>query len=415
MDLYEMTMANGYFSDGLDKIKKVTFDVFYRNNPDNGGYAIFAGLEQVLELVKNFHFSKSDVAYFRSLHLFSEEFLTYLESYHFHGDIDALPEGTVMYPHEPILTVTAPMLDAQLLETAILAEINHQSLIATKTNRIVRAAQGRVVSDFGARRAHNMDAAVYGARAAYIGGANGTATVLAGKEFGIPVGGTMAHSWVMYFDDEFEAFKKYAEIYPDNVVLLIDTYDVIHSGLPNAIRTAKEILHPMGKRLKGVRIDSGDLAYLSKRVRKILDDEGLHDCQIVASNSLDEYTIRSILDQGGRIDSLALVNASLLLKAIRSSVRFISWLLSKTKTRPGRRASRFLNPLKRLRILAGRTCTVSTTAMARPFVISLPARVKRLTFRRPSAMSIPRNLGVSVTIQTARPKPSRFPLSVTAR
>lgn len=208
MDLYEMTMANGYFSDGLDKIKKVTFDVFYRNNPDNGGYAIFAGLEQVLELVKNFHFSKSDVAYFRSLHLFSEEFLTYLESYHFHGDIDALPEGTVMYPHEPILTVTAPMLDAQLLETAILAEINHQSLIATKTNRIVRAAQGRVVSDFGARRAHNMDAAVYGARAAYIGGANGTATVFAGKEFGIPVGGTMAHSWVMYFDDEFEAFKK---------------------------------------------------------------------------------------------------------------------------------------------------------------------------------------------------------------
>ncbi|WP_418391154.1 nicotinate phosphoribosyltransferase [Acidaminococcus intestini] len=303
MDLYEMTMANGYFSDGLDKIKKVTFDVFYRNNPDNGGYAIFAGLEQVLELVKNFHFSKSDVAYFRSLHLFSEEFLTYLESYHFHGDIDALPEGTVMYPHEPILTVTAPMLDAQLLETAILAEINHQSLIATKTNRIVRAAQGRVVSDFGARRAHNMDAAVYGARAAYIGRANGTATVFAGKEFGIPVGGTMAHSWVMYFDDEFEAFKKYAEIYPDNVVLLIDTYDVIHSGLPNAIRTAKEILHPMGKRLKGVRIDSGDLAYLSKRVRKILDDEGLHDCQIVASNSLDEYTIRSILDQGGRIDS----------------------------------------------------------------------------------------------------------------
>ena len=273
MDLYEMTMANGYFSDGLDKIKKVTFDVFYRNNPDNGGYAIFAGLEQVLELVKNFHFSKSDVAYFRSLHLFSEEFFT------------------------------APMLDAQWLETAILAEINHQSLIATKTNRIVRAAQGRVVSDFGARRAHNMDAAVYGARAAYIGGANGTATVFAGKEFGIPVGGTMAHSWVMYFDDEFEAFKKYAEIYPDNVVLLIDTYDVIHSGLPNAIRTAKEILHPMGKRLKGVRIDSGDLAYLSKRVRKILDDEGLHDCQIVASNSLDEYTIRSILDQGGRIDS----------------------------------------------------------------------------------------------------------------
>lgn len=303
MDLYEMTMANGYFSDGLDKIKKVTFDVFYRNNPDNGGYAIFAGLEQVLELVKNFHFSKSDVAYFRSLHLFSEEFLTYLESYHFHGDIDALPEGTVMYPHEPILTVTAPMLDAQLLETAILAEINHQSLIATKTNRIVRAAQGRVVSDFGARRAHNMDAAVYGARAAYIGGANGTATVFAGKEFGIPVGGTMAHSWVMYFDDEFEAFKNMRRstriMWSFSLIRMTSSIPVC----PMLSGRQRKSFIPWANGSKGVRIDSGDLAYLSKRVRKILDDEGLHDCQIVASNSLDEYTIRSILDQGGRIDS----------------------------------------------------------------------------------------------------------------
>ena len=303
MDLYEMTMANGYFSDGLEKMKNVTFDIFYRHNPDGGGFAIFAGLEQVIQLIENFHFSEDDVEYFRSLHLFSDDFLNYLRTYHFHGDVDALPEGTIMYPQEPVLTVTAPMLDAQLLETAILAEVNHQSLIATKTARIVRAAEGRGVSDFGARRAHNMDAAVYGARAAYIGGADGTATVLAGKEFGIPVGGTMAHSWVMYYDNEYEAFKKYAEVYPDNVVLLIDTYDVIHSGLPNAIRTAKEVLEPMGKRLKGVRIDSGDLAYLSKRARKILDDEGLQDCKIVASNSLDEYTIRSILDQGGRIDS----------------------------------------------------------------------------------------------------------------
>ena len=303
MDFYEMTMAYGYFKDGLDNMKRATFDIFYRHNPDNGGFAIFAGLEQCIQYIEDFHFSDEDVDYFRSMNMFSEDFLEYLRNFHFTGDVDALPEGTIMYPRESILSVTAPILQAQLLETALLAEVNHQSLIATKTARIVRAAEGRGVSDFGARRAHNMDAAVYGARAAYIGGADGTATVLAGQEFGIPVGGTMAHSFVMYYPDEYTAFKRYAEVYPDNVVLLIDTYDVIHSGLPNAIRIAREVLEPMGKRLKGVRIDSGDLAYLSKRVRAILDSEGLQDCKIVASNSLDEYTIRSILDQGGCIDS----------------------------------------------------------------------------------------------------------------
>jgi nicotinate phosphoribosyltransferase len=208
-----------------------------------------------------------------------------------------------MYPNEPVMTVVAPLVDAQLVETAILAQINHQSLIATKTRRIVKAAKGRSVSDFGARRAHNMDAAVYGARAAYIGGADGTATVLAGQQFDIPVSGTMAHSWVMYFQDEYEAFKKYAENYPDATVLLVDTYDTIYSGVPNAIRVAKEVLEPMGKRLKGVRLDSGDLAYLSKKVRKMLDEAGLEDCIIVASNSLDEYTIASLDSQGARIDS----------------------------------------------------------------------------------------------------------------
>ena len=303
MDLYEMTMAYGYFTDGLENMKRATFDIFYRHNPDKGGFSIFAGLEQCIQYIQNFHFTDSDVEYFRSLNLFNDAFLEYLPNYHFSGDVDAMPEGTIMYPRESILSVTAPILDAQLLETALLAEINHQSLIATTTSRIVKAAEGRGVSDFGARRAHNMDAAVYGARAAYIGGADGTATVLAGQEFDIPVGGTMAHSWVMYYPDEYTAFKKYAEVYPTNVVLLIDTYDVIHSGLPNAIRVAKEVLEPMGQRLKGVRIDSGDLAYLSKRVRAILDSEGLQDCKIVASNSLDEYTIRSILDQGGCIDS----------------------------------------------------------------------------------------------------------------
>ena len=302
MDLYEMTMANGYFKDhqGNDR---VSFDVFYRLNPDKGGFAIFAGLEQIIEYIENLHFDASDVEYFRSLHIFGEDFLEYLSNYKFHGDIDAFPEGTVMYPNEPVITVTAPLIDAQLVETAILAQFNHQSLIATKTQRIVRSAKGRAVSDFGARRAHNMDAAIYGARAAYIGGAVGTATVIAGKQFNIPVSGTMAHSWVMYYNDEYTAFKKYCEIYPDIALLLIDTYDVVHSGVPNAIRVAKEVLEPMGKRLKGVRLDSGDLAYLSKRVRKLLDEAGLEDCIIVASNSLDEYTIDSLLDQGGRIDS----------------------------------------------------------------------------------------------------------------
>lgn len=302
MDLYEMTMAYGYFS-GNHTEDRVTFDVFFRRNPDNAGFAIFAGLEQIIEYVENLHFDEEDVQYFRSLHLFDEAFLQFLKEYHFKGDLYAFPEGTVIYPNEPVLTVSAPLIDAQLVETAILAQINHQSLIATKTRRIVRAAKGRGVSDFGARRAHNMDAAVYGARAAYIGGADGTATVLAGKLFDIPVSGTMAHSWVMYHDDEFTAFKQYALAYPDATVLLVDTYDVLQSGVPNAIRVAKEIIEPMGKRLKGVRLDSGDLAYLSKKVRRMLNAAGLSDCKIIASNSLDEHTITSILNQGGCIDS----------------------------------------------------------------------------------------------------------------
>lgn len=302
MDFYELTMSNGYFADP-NHHAKAAFDVFYRKNPDKAGFSIFAGLGQIIEYITNLHFEEEDIAYLRGQDLFSEEFLTYLKDFHFKGDIYAFPEGTVMYPNEPVMTVIAPLIDAQLIETAILLEINHQSLIATKTRRIVKAAKGRAVSDFGARRAHNMDAAVYGARAAYIGGASATATVLAGKMFHIPVSGTMAHSWVMYFGDEFTAFKKYALAYPDAAVLLVDTYDVLESGVPNAIRAAKEVLEPMGRRLKGIRLDSGDLAYLSKRARKMLDQAGLFDCKIIVSNSLDEYTITSILDQGGCIDS----------------------------------------------------------------------------------------------------------------
>jgi len=303
MDFYEMTMSYGYFNDH-DTETKVVFDVFYRQNPDGGGFAIFAGLEQVIEYVENMRFSEDDIEYFRQQHMFSEEFLAFLKDFRFHGDIYAMPEGTVMYPNEPILTVVGSLIDAQLVETAILAQINHQSLIATKARRIVKAAgESRAVSDFGARRAHNMDAATYGARAAYIGGVVGTATVSAGQMFNIPISGTMAHSWVMFYGDEFEAFKHYAENYPDGTVLLVDTYDVIHSGIPNAIRVAKEVLEPMGKRLKGIRIDSGDLAYLSKRVRRMLDEAGLEDCMIVVSNSLDEFTIASLLAQGACIDS----------------------------------------------------------------------------------------------------------------
>ncbi|MCD7806387.1 MAG: nicotinate phosphoribosyltransferase [Lachnospiraceae bacterium] len=302
MDMYELTMSNGYLKEGL-RDRMAAFDVFYRNNPDNAGFAIFAGLQQVVEYVQNLHFSEEDIVYLRGLNMYSEEFLQYLRNFRFRGDIYAMPEGTVMYPNEPIMTVVAPLIDAQLIETAILLEINHQSLIATKTNRIVRSAAGKPVADFGARRAHNVDAAVYGARAAYIGGAAGTATVLAGEMFGIPITGTMAHSWVMSFDSEYEAFASFARNYPDSASLLVDTYDVLRSGVPNAIRVAKEVLEPMGKRLKSIRLDSGDLAYLSKEARRMLDEAGLQDCIIVASNSLDEYTIRSLRVQGAVIDS----------------------------------------------------------------------------------------------------------------
>ena len=302
MDFYELTMSNGYFQE-KDKDRLVAFDVFYRKNPDGGGFAIFAGLEQILDYIRNLHFTKKDIEYLRSQNIFAEEFLTYLESFQFKGDIYAFPEGTIMYPNEPIITVIAPLIDAQLVETAILAEVNHQSLVATKARRIVKAAAGRSVSDFGARRAHNMDAAIYGSRACYIGGVGSTATVIAGQMFQIPVSGTMAHSFIMYYKDEFTAFRKYAETYPDATVVLVDTYDVLKSGIPNAIRVAKEVLEPMGKRLKGVRLDSGDLAYLSKKARKMLDAAGLEDCIIIASNSLDEYTISSLINQGACIDS----------------------------------------------------------------------------------------------------------------
>ena len=303
MDLYELTMSNGYFLQE-NKDKKVAFDVFFRRNPDGGGFSIFAGLEQILEYIENMHFGPQDIEYLKGLNLFNDDFLQYLSEFRFNGDLYAFPEGTIMYPNEPVITVVAGLVEAQLLETEILAQINHQSLIATKARRIVRAADGRPVSDFGARRAHNNDAAVYGARAAFIGGINGTATVSAGQYFNIPVGGTMAHSWVMYYKDELTAFRKFAEIYPNNCILLVDTYDVLSSGIPNAITVFREMrergIHSTNF---GIRIDSGDLAYLTKHSRKMLDEAGFEDARIVISNSLDEFTISSILRQGGQVNS----------------------------------------------------------------------------------------------------------------
>lgn len=302
MDFYELTMANGYFSNGM-KDEIVYFDMFFRKNPDEAGFSIIAGLEQVIEYINELKFSDEDVEFLRSKNLFKEEFLQYLRNFKFSGDIYAIPEGTPVFPGEPLITVRAKAIDAQLIETMLLLTINHQSLIATKANRIARAAKGRPIMEFGARRSQGYDGAIYGGRAAYIGGVVGTATTLADEVFGVPAMGTMAHSWVQMFENEYESFKAYAENYPDNCVLLIDTYNVINSGILNAIRISKEVLEPMGKRLKGVRIDSGDIAYLSKKCREILDDAGLKDCTIVASNSLDEFIITDLLDQGAKIDS----------------------------------------------------------------------------------------------------------------
>ena len=303
MDFYELTMSNGYYVLGK-KDKKVAFDMFYRKNPDNGGFVVCAGLEQLIDYIQNLHFTEDDIEYLRSKKMFSEDFLKYLLDFKFSGDIYAVPEGTIVFPNTPLVTVkNCPLIDAQLIETMLLLTINHQSLIATKANRIVRAAEGKVVMEFGARRAQGADAAIYGTRACYIGGAHSTATVSADIMFGIPAVGTMAHSFVQFFDTEYDAFKAYAEVYPDNCVLLIDTYDVLDSGVVNAIKVAKEVLEPKGYRLKGVRIDSGDLAYLSKKLRKILDAAGCEDCKIVVSNSVDEYLIRSLNKQDAKIDS----------------------------------------------------------------------------------------------------------------
>lgn len=302
MDLYELTMANGIFNSEL-KNTVTYFDMFFRRVPDNGGYAIMAGVEQLIDYLKNLHFDSEDIAYLKGLNLFCDEFIDYLENFKFNCDVWAVPEGTPIFPKEPIVTVKGPAMQAMMVETMLLLIINHQSLIATKANRIVRAASGRPVMEFGARRAQGADAAYYGARAAMIGGCVGTSDIATAKDYGVKASGTMAHSWVQLFDSEYEAFKTYAELYPDSCLLLVDTYNVLHSGIPNAIKVFDEVLKPLGKRPVGIRIDSGDITYITKKVRKMLDDAGYPDCKICVSNSLDEYLIRDMIFQGAAVDS----------------------------------------------------------------------------------------------------------------
>ena len=300
-DFYELTMGAGYFANGYtDRI--TYFDLFFRRCPDGGGFAIAAGLEQIVQYIQELHFDPEDIAYLRERKCFNEDFLNYLANFKFTGDIWAVPEGTPIFPREPIITVRAPAIQAQLVETYLLLCVNHQSLIATKANRVVRAAEGRTVLEFGSRRAQGADAAILGARAAYIGGCHGTACTISDQLYGVHAGGTMAHAWVQMFDSEYEAFKAYVKMFPNNATLLVDTYNTLKSGVPNAIRAFNEVLKPMGITKCGIRLDSGDLAYLTREARKMLDEAGWTDCKISVSNSLDEYIIRDLLRQGAQID-----------------------------------------------------------------------------------------------------------------
>lgn len=300
-DFYELTMGNGYFERGY-KDRICYFDVFFRQCPDGGGFAIAAGLEQIVQYIRDLHFDPEDIEYLRGRNLFCEEFLQYLANFRFTGDIWAVPEGTPIFPKEPIITVRAPAIEAQLIETFLLLSINHQSLIATKANRVVRAAEGRTVLEFGSRRAQGADAAILGARAAYIGGCNGTACTISDQLYGVYAGGTMAHAWVQMFDSEYEAFKTYCEVFPTNATLLVDTYNTLKSGVPNAIKAFNEVLRPKGITKCAIRLDSGDIAYLTREARQMLDEAGWESCKISASNSLDEYIIQDILRQGAKVD-----------------------------------------------------------------------------------------------------------------
>lgn len=301
-DFYEFTMSNGFLETGMqDKI--VCFDMFFRSVPDNASYAILAGIEQMVEYIENLKFTEEDINFLKAKGIFDERYFDYLRNFKFECDVWAIPEGTIIFPNEPLVIVKGPAIQAQFVETMILLTINHQSMIATKANRICSSAEGRPVIEFGSRRAQGYSGAMLGARASYIGGCVGTANTLAEKLYGVPAMGTMAHSWIQLFDSEYEAFKKFAEVYPENCYLLVDTYDTLKEGIPNAIKVFNEVVIPKGYRPKGIRIDSGDMAYLTKKARKMLDDAGFKDCTIMASNSLDEFTIQNILLQGAQVDS----------------------------------------------------------------------------------------------------------------
>ena len=304
-DYYEYTMVNGYFHAGIQE-KIAVFDVFFRRVPENGGFAIYAGLQQIIELINGLSFTEEDIEDFRKKGCFSEKFFNFLRNFKFRCDVWSIKEGTPIFPNEPIITVRGPLEQVQMVETMLLVTFNFETLIATKASRLIRAAQGRAIVEFGSRRAQGYDAAYFGARASYIGGCGSTSCVMAARDFGIPASGTMAHSWVQMFPTEYDAFKKYAEMYPDACVLLVDTYNVLRHGVPDAIKVFDEVLKPMGKRPKGIRIDSGDIAYLSKKARKMLDEAGYPDCTICASNSLDEYIVRDLILQGARVDSFGI-------------------------------------------------------------------------------------------------------------
>ena len=411
-DFYELTMGNGYFQTEGYADQICYFDVFFRNVPDGGGFAIAAGLEQVIDYIENLRFTEEDIAYLRGKGCFCEGFLDYLRTFRFTGDLWAVPEGTPIFPREPFLTVRAPAIEAQFIETFLLLTLNHQSLIATKTNRIVRAADGRPVSEFGSRRAQGPDAAVLGARASYIAGCAGTACTLADEMYGSPAGGTMAHSWVQMFPDEYTAFKTYCQLYPHSATLLVDTYNVLKSGVPNAIKAFKDILLPQGITNCAIRLDSGDLTYLSRKARKMLDAAGLTECKIVASNSLDEYIIRDLLLQGAKIDSFGV--GERLITSKSEPVFGGVYKLAAVEDGQGNIIPKIRSAPTRIRspIPTSRRYTASlTTRPARPSPTSSPSTTRRWTRASPWSSLTPTPPGSAAVSPTSPPRSCLLPSS----
>ena len=410
-DFYEMTMANGYFRQGMqDSI--TYFDLFFRRVPDGGGFAIAAGLEQLVEYIQDLHFDEDDIAYLRSKGLFQEDFLDYLRDFRFTGDIWAVPEGTPVFPGEPLITVRAPAAQAQLIETFALLCVNHQSLVATKANRVVRAAQGRAVLEFGSRRAQGVDGAVAGARAAYIGGAAGTACAISDQLYGVPAAGTMAHSWVQMFPSQYEAFKAYCEIYPTNAVLLVDTYNTLKSGVPDAIRAFNEVLRPRGITKCGIRLDSGDIAYLTKEARKMLDAAGWESCTITVSNSLDEMLIRDLLLQGAKVDSFGV--GERLITARSEPVFGGVYKLAAVEHPDGtiEPKIKISENVTKITTPTSRSSTASTaTTPARPSPTTSPCGTRRWTTPNPWSSSTPTPPGRRRRSTTSPPRSSRCPFS----